>query len=263
MSQISVKGNIVTLVWDQEIENFFQKNNFFLGYPWKVQGIIKYGAVINFPIDLKVESFSCMAQGKLYSAGAFSYCRSKLITQDFSVGRYCSIAPGVELSDQDHPLDRVSTHSFTFKPHAKILAKEHGKNVDIHSFNTLKKAPEIGNDVWVGKDALIKRGVKIGDGAVIAQRSIVTKSVPDYAVVAGSPARIVKYRFNDDVIKKFKEIRWWDYSYFEFSDIDVTNVEEFIELFSQRLGENCIPTLPGKVNLLQALAENFNVMVMQ
>ncbi|CDG56004.1 putative acetyltransferase [Halomonas sp. A3H3] len=263
MSQISVNGNLVTLVWDEEVESFFQKNNFFLGYPWQIKGIIKHGAIVNFPVNLKIESFGCMAQGKFYSAGAFSYCRSKLITQDFSVGRYCSIAPGVELSDQDHPLDRVSTHSFTFKPHAKKLAKDNGKEVDIHRFNTLKKAPDIGNDVWIGKDALIKRGVKIGDGAVIAQRSIVTKSVPDYAIVAGSPARIVKYRFNDDVINKLKEIRWWDYSFFDFSDINVTDVERFLELFSKRLSVSDVSPLPGKVSLLQVLSENFNVMVMQ
>lgn len=256
---IEVKENLVSLTWSKEIENFFIENNFFLGYPWRVKGIIKYGSDLKFNRMLRVEPFSCMAQGKLYSAGAFSYCRSKLIPPDFSIGRYCSIAPGVEVSDQEHPLDRVSTHSFTFKPHAKQLAKENNKDISIHRFNTLKNAPKIGHDVWIGKDALIKRGVRIGNGVVVAQRSIVTKDVPDYAIVAGSPARIIRYRFDENTINKLNESQWWNYSFFDFSDIDVTNIDSFIEKLNERIDKKSIAVLTGKLSLIEEMSKKFEV----
>ncbi|WP_018915554.1 CatB-related O-acetyltransferase [Vreelandella zhanjiangensis] len=250
---IKVEGNTAFVLWNRDLEDFFDKNNLYLGYPWKVKNVVKYGTELSFNKDLTVEPHSCMAQGRFYSAGAFSYCRSKLIPSDFRVGRYCSIAPGVELSDQDHPLDRLSTHSFTFKEHAKTLARKHGKEVLIHGFKTLREAPKIGNDVWIGKDALIKRGIKVGNGAVIAQRSVVTKDVPDYAIVAGSPAKIIRFRFDEKLISRLNEVKWWNYSYFDFADIDVTNVELFLDELENRILKRDIPLLPYKESLYEKI----------
>ena len=73
-----------------------------------------------------------------------------------------------------------------------------------------KANPVIGNDVWIGRDVTIYSGVTIGDGAVIAGQSVVTQSVPPYAVVAGNPARIVKYRFDAETIAALLEVKWWD-----------------------------------------------------
>lgn len=69
----------------------------------------------------------------------------------------------------------------------------------------------IGNDVWIGYDALIMPGVRIGDGAVIGARSVVTKDIPPYAVVAGNPAKIIRKRFDDDIVEKLVEIKWWNW----------------------------------------------------
>ena len=73
-----------------------------------------------------------------------------------------------------------------------------------------KQAPSVGNDVWIGNDAVIYSGVSIGDGAVVAGQSVVTKSVPPYAVVAGNPAVIKKYRFESHIIEKLLKYKWWD-----------------------------------------------------
>ena len=70
----------------------------------------------------------------------------------------------------------------------------------------------IGNDVWIAAGAHVLRGVKVSDGAVIAANAVVTKDVPPYAIVAGVPAKIVKYRFSDDQIKSLLDIKWWDFS---------------------------------------------------
>jgi acetyltransferase-like isoleucine patch superfamily enzyme len=71
---------------------------------------------------------------------------------------------------------------------------------------------EIGNDVWIGTSAIILSGVKIGHGAVVAAGSIVTKSVPPYAIVGGNPAKIIKYRLSEEKIEELLEMKWWDWS---------------------------------------------------
>ena len=72
-----------------------------------------------------------------------------------------------------------------------------------------KKECEIGNDVWIGVDSVVRRGVKIGNGAVIGANSVVTKDVPSYAIVAGSPAKIIRYRFEEEKIQLIENSKWW------------------------------------------------------
>ena len=74
----------------------------------------------------------------------------------------------------------------------------------------IKLPSKVGNDVWIADDVIIHSGIIIGDGSIIAGQSVVTKDVPPYAVVAGNPARIVKYRFSPDIIQRFINVKWWD-----------------------------------------------------
>lgn len=88
----------------------------------------------------------------------------------------------------------------------------------------------IGNDVWIGQGVFIKSGVTIGDGAIIAARSAVVSDVPPYAIVAGVPAKVKKYRFPTDTIEKLKALRWWDYNIQAVSNlIDYSKVEKAID----------------------------------
>ena len=85
----------------------------------------------------------------------------------------------------------------------RMYAEKLGKDL----FETI-----IGNDVWIGEKVFIKDGIRVGDGAIIGAGAIVTKDVPPYAIVAGVPARIIRYRFDEDVILKLLKIQWWDWS---------------------------------------------------
>lgn len=88
---------------------------------------------------------------------------------------------------------------------------------------------EIGNDVWIGTSAVILSGVKIGHGAVVAAGSLVTKNIPPYAIVGGNPAKIIKYRFNEDKIKELLEMNWWDWS--------EEKIKNNIEILSSKINE--------------------------
>lgn len=119
------------------------------------------------------------------------------------IGKYCSFAPEVKIiASGEHNAKAVSTFPF----YAYILNR--GPERD-----TLSKGHVvIGNDVWIGYGATVMSGVTIGDGAIVAARALVTRDVPPYAVVGGVPAKIIKNRFPDDVIKALLEIKWWAWS---------------------------------------------------
>jgi carbonic anhydrase/acetyltransferase-like protein (isoleucine patch superfamily) len=90
----------------------------------------------------------------------------------------------------------------------------------------------IGNDVWIGAGAIIlrKEGLKIGDGAVIAAGAVVTKSIPPYAIAAGVPAKVISYRFSEDIIDFMLELKWWDWSFDKVRDnLDALNAQPDIE----------------------------------
>lgn len=153
-------------------------------------------------------------QVKIYSGchivdtviGDFTYCSydSKIVKAN--IGKFCSIASRVTIGAAEHPLDWIST-SPVFED-----VKNSGTNV---KFATEKippvKTTNIGHDVWIGERAMIKQGVTIGNGAVIGAMAMVTKDVPAYAVVAGIPARIIRFRFEPDIISALEESKWWDY----------------------------------------------------
>ena len=114
-----------------------------------------------------------------------------------TIGRYCSVAPHVRIGSGEHDINLISTSSFLFDGdwYEKLTQNE----------------CTIGHDVWIGTESIIRRGVKVGNFAVIGANSFVNKDVPEFAVVAGSPARIIKYRFTPQMREKIKKSRYWEY----------------------------------------------------
>lgn len=154
-----------------------------------------------------------------------------------SIGRYCSINPTARIWN-NHPMDYISTHPFLDYPlfygwEAYELRREYiyryGKYFHNASYecSPLRDNREvvIGNDVWIGANAILLPGVNIGDGAVIAAGAVVTKDVEPYAVVGGVPAKVIKYRFEKEDIDLLEQVRWWEWS--------IEEIENNIELFYQ------------------------------
>ena len=125
------------------------------------------------------------------------------------IGKFCSIACGAKFifNSANHTLSSLSTYPFP------IFFEEWGLDVkNITNAWDNKGDIVIGNDVWIGYEAVIMSGVTIGDGAIIGTRAVVTKDVPPYTIVGGVPAKLIRKRFSEDVISFLLEIRWWDWS---------------------------------------------------
>lgn len=144
------------------------------------------------------------------------------------IGKFCSIADGVKLVlAMEHRPDWNTTYPFNiFFPEYKHIEGHPASKGDII----------IGNDVWIGMDAKILSGVTIGDGAVIATNSLVTKDVEPYTIVGGNPAKEIKKRFSEDIISKFIEMKWWNWSYEKIEKvIPLLQSEKFDELYKYYL----------------------------
>ncbi|GAB2693080.1 Vat family streptogramin A O-acetyltransferase [Mucilaginibacter koreensis] len=126
------------------------------------------------------------------------------------IGRFCSIASDVKfiMNGANHEIAPVST--FPFGIFGKGWEKVN-EDVDMTSKFPNKGDTVIGNDVWLGYGATLMPGVKVGNGAIIASKAVVTKDVPDYAIVGGNPARIIRKRFEDDVVQRLLKIAWWNW----------------------------------------------------
>lgn len=180
---------------------------------------------VEAPCFLKGASFANFDAGPT-RIGANSYFRSDIsVSGCESIGRCCSIARGVRIGAENHDIDFVSTHPF-------ITDRSYTGLDNLPSNKVENRRVTIGNDVWIGLNALVLGGVTIGDGAVIAAGAVVTKDVPPYAVVGGVPARVIKYRFSEDVCQALLKSRWWDYDMRELlTRYDLTRPEAFLGAF--------------------------------
>lgn len=148
---------------------------------------------------------------------------------NITIGNYCSIAHGVKILNVNHNYESVSTYPFSvLRSKDKLKAS---RDRDVGNVN-------IGNDVWIGIDAIILKGITVGDGAIIGAGSVVTKSVPPYAIVAGNPAKLIKYRFSKDEINSLLEIKWWYWTEKFIEDhIDdyYIPINQFIKKYSKQM----------------------------
>lgn len=133
----------------------------------------------------------------------FPFIGDKLI-----IGKFCAIAKDVKfiMNGANHKISGFSTYPF------QIFGNGWERVMPCDGELPYKGDTEIGNDVWIGYEALVMPGVKIGNGAVIASKSVVTADVPAYSVVGGNPAKVIKYRFEESIIETLESVAWWNWS---------------------------------------------------
>lgn len=175
-----------------------------------------------FGKDSKVESGSTFIDSTL---GRHSFIGYDCNINNTEIGPFCSIASSVNIGGAAHPVEFLSTSPVFLSHRDSVKAKFAN-----HHFKHIPRT-FIGADVWVGQGTFIKSGVRIGHGAVVGMGSVVTKDVPDYAIVAGNPAKIIKYRFNKTIINELISVKWWELDDKKLSEIGpfITDPKSVIE----------------------------------
>lgn len=184
-----------------------------LGYKLKFAGKCHINAASNIILR------SCVFEGKnslgehTYlshtSLGYGSYMGFSCEFSNCKIGRYCSIGNNVRVVSATHPSNMVSTYPAFYSDTYRVSYVKKSKFVE-HIITESGFECEIGNDVWIGDNVLIKGGTKIGDGAIVAMGSVVLHDIPPYTIVAGIPAKEIRKRFDDATVDELEKIKWWN-----------------------------------------------------
>ncbi len=186
-------------------------------------------SVLEAPGSLKWTNYEHSIELGAFSYQVSGYCFAARI------GRYCSFGEDVQIGRQNHPMTWVSTSPafylgdqlFNLGQGFKGAPEYHNYKFDYAGPPTKVKITNIGNDVWIGHGAYISAGVTIGDGAVVGAHAVVTKDVPPYAVVAGNPATIKRWRVNPMLITPLLRGRWWRFAPWQLTHLDPSEPYKF------------------------------------
>lgn len=151
----------------------------------------------------------------------------EMMDDQLIIGKYCSIGQDILfiMSGGNHNYKSISTFPFFLFRELADLSKTH--EIIKENQKITQTVTVIGNDVWIGHSVTIMRGVNIGNGVVVAAKSVVTKDIPAYAIVGGNPAKIIGYRFKKKVIKELEKIQWWNWS--------ITKIEKKLDFFEKNI----------------------------
>lgn len=185
------------------------------------------GISTDFPIDISWDivgeppvRLGRVEIGRNVRIGRHTYLNQGVVWSNVVIGRYCSISNNVLIAAPQHEMDHLSTHP-------RLLELAH-RATGVSGDDA--KMTLIGNDVWIAANVVIRRGVNIGDGAVVGAGSIVIDNVPPYSIVAGAPAKIIRYRFREETIHRLLQLKWWNLDEETLMKLPIHDVEKCINI---------------------------------
>ena len=167
------------------------------------------------------------------AAGDFTYFERNGEAIYTELGKFCSVAANVRINALEHPMERVTMHKVTYRPNEYF--RFHGLDNEFRERRRAKRVL-IGHDVWIGHGAVILPGVTVGTGAVIGANAVVSKPVAPYQIVAGVPAKVIRFRFAETVRARLLASQWWDWPVEKLAeaipDMQTLGIEAFLDKWS-------------------------------
>lgn len=234
------------------------------------------GGVIHSVIELEAPCGIGASQIDTAKIGAFSTINMRgvraaannCVLECQSIGRFCMISHAVNIGFVNHPTEFISSH-LLFRYDQKTAYQyeyitKHDKMMETimhekYIVASKKSLPKIGNDVWIGFGATVLNDVTVGDGAIIAARSVVTKDVLPYSIVGGNPAEIIRMRFSDNQIERLIKLSWWDYGPDIMSGIDLSDTEKAIALLEEKKESGLYKRVEYKKVVLNISANSIHI----
>lgn len=164
----------------------------------KIRGVATFKSEISN--TSKIESGSSIISSKI---DRYSFCGYDCLIVNCDIGAFCSIASRVSIGGATHPIKFVST-SPVFLSHRDSVRAKFARHDYLPEIRT-----NIGCDVWIGEGVYVKAGISIGHGSIVGMGSVVTKDVPPYSIIAGNPAKLIRMRFDQDIIESLLKMQWW------------------------------------------------------
>lgn len=202
-------------------------------------------------IEAPTSIIATVPPGAFLEVGAFCNLSGGTVN-NARFGRYCSLASGVVIGPHEHPTDWLTTSRTAYFPEVNgwdaLVAA--GRTAAIKA----RKRPfpgscpitEIGADVWIGQGAFIKAGVTIGPGAIVGARASVLRDVPPYAIVVGTPGRVLRLRFPEATVERLLALRWWRYSIYDLFEAPMDSIDAALDTIEGLVAANAVQPWEGR-----------------
>jgi phosphonate metabolism protein (transferase hexapeptide repeat family) len=177
---------------------------------------------------------------------AYSYCGPFCIFQNAKIGKFASIAASVRIGPTRHPIERPTLHHFTYRRRLYGFAERDDEDFFSWRANQIAR---VGHDTWIGHGAIVMPNVTIGNGSVIGAGAVVTRDVPPYSVAVGSPARVIRSRFEPGIAEAMERIAWWEWTREEIAerlDAFTGSVAEFVAAYDVEPAPTSVTVVAGQ-----------------
>jgi acetyltransferase-like isoleucine patch superfamily enzyme len=175
--------------------------------------------------------------------GKYSGMNESCFIARATMGAFCAIGARTAINPFNHPSDWLSINEFQYHPNSFDWVDEYNDFVRLERTPDMYEHVTVGNDVWTGHNVNVMAGVSVGDGAIIAAGSVVTKDVPPYAIVAGVPAAIKRFRFPERTVERLLRLKWWDLELSQLSGLPFRDIDRCLDM---------IEAIKAKANLAVA-----------
>ncbi len=195
---------------------------------------------------------STITPGAFLDIGAFCNLSGGTLNH-LRAGRYCSIASGVIIGTHEHPTDWLTTSRTAYYPEVngwdRLMLGDRAAEVHAKSRPFPGSCPvtTLEPDVWIGQGAFLKSGITVGTGSIIGARATVVKDVPPYAIVVGTPGRVLRLRFAEAVVERLLASQWWRYSIYDLFDARMDDIEASLDVIEDRIASGAVAPYEGPV----------------